>query len=95
LLSGSATLAGLCVTFGAFMKTLGKESQSATVADDMFAMCSLPFLACTYLIFWAPTTRSPGLAERLVGVLDMLFLGTLTLMPGAAFVRVSPGRPAR
>ena len=56
LLSGSATLAGLCVTFGAFMKTLGKESQSATVADDMFAMCSLLFPACTYLIFWAMKT---------------------------------------
>ena len=49
LLSVSATLAGLCVTVVALMKTLGKASDSATIADDMFAVCAVLFLAATYL----------------------------------------------
>ena len=88
LLSVSATLAGLCVTIVALMKTVGKQSDSATVADDMFALCALLFLACTYMIFWALKTRKAGLATLLVSVLDVVFLVALTLMTGAAFVMV-------
>lgn len=86
LLSVSATLAGLCVTVVALMKTLGKASDSATIADDMFAVCAVLFLAATYLIFWALKTRTPGLAAALVRLLDVVFLIGLTLMTGAAFV---------
>ena len=88
LLSVSATLAGLSVTVVALMRTVGKQSNSATIADDMFALCALLFLASTYLIFWALKTRRPGLAAVLVQVLDVMFLLALTLMTGAAFVMV-------
>ena len=88
LLSISATLAGLCVTVVALMKALGKETDSATIADDMFAVCALLFLASTYLIFWALKTSKPGLATLLVKLLDVVFLVALTLMTGAAFVLV-------
>ncbi len=88
LLSISATLAGLCVTVVALMKTLGTVSTAATIADDMFAVCSVLFLAETYLIFWALKTQRPGLANTLVSVLDVVFLLALTLMTGAAIVMV-------
>ena len=88
LLSVSATLAGLCVTVVALMKTLGRNSSSATIADDMFAVCSLLFLANCYLIFWALKTSKPALSNLLVSMLDVVFLVALTLMTGAAFVMV-------
>ncbi len=88
LLSVSATLAGLCVTVVALMKAFGGHSGSATVVDDLFAVCALLFLASTYLIFWALKTTKPGLANLLVHVLDVVFLVALTLMTCAAFVMV-------
>jgi hypothetical protein len=88
LLSASATLAGLCVTVVALMKALGKPSGSATVADDLFAVCSLLFLATIYMIFWALKTKKPCLATLLVRTLDVVFLVALTLMTFAAFVMV-------
>ncbi len=88
LLSVSATLAGLSVTVVALMKTLGRKSGSVTIADDMFAVCALLFLANCYLIFWALKTSKTSLANLLVSVLDVVFLVALTLMTGAAFVMV-------
>ena len=88
LLSVSATLAGLCVTVVALMRTFGKGSDSATIVDDLFAVCALLFLTSTYLIFWALKTRKPGLGIVLVRVLDVVFLVALTLMSAAAFVMV-------
>jgi len=88
LLTVSSTLAGLCVTVVALMKGLGKGMAAASVADDLFALCSLLFLASTYLIFWALKTKKPHLATALVRLLDVVFLVALTLMTGAAFVMV-------
>jgi hypothetical protein len=88
LLSVSATLAGLCVTVVALLKAFGGKSGSASIADDMFAVCALLFLASTYLIFWALKTKKPGLSNLLVNLLDVVFLVALTLMTGAAFVLV-------
>lgn len=86
LLSISATLAGLCVTVVALMKTLSTSTAAATVVDDMFALCAVLFLADTYLIFWALKTKRPALASRLVSILDVVFLLGLTLMTVAAIV---------
>ena len=86
LLSVSATLAGLCVTVVALMKTLG--GATATIVDDLFALCALIFLSTTYLIFWALKSSRPTLVTMLVKVLDISFLVGLTLMTAAAFVLV-------
>ena len=88
LLSVSGTLAGLCVTVVALMKTLGSSAGTATVVDDMFAVCALLFLTCTYLIFWVLRTRNPGTEKALVQVVDLAFLVALTVMTAAAFVMV-------
>ena len=88
LLSVSATLAGLCVTVVALMKTLGDTHNAATIVDDMFALCALIFLSTTYLIFWALKTGRPGRVKLLVKLLDISFLVGLTLMTAAAFILV-------
>ncbi|WP_028311907.1 hypothetical protein [Derxia gummosa] len=86
LLSGAGTLAGLCITVVALMKTIG--GGTATIVDDLFALGALLFLLCVYAIFWALRTRRPQLVRRLTLLADALFLVALTLMTGAAFVLV-------
>jgi hypothetical protein len=86
LLAVAATLAGLCVTVVALMKTVGGASSAATIVDDMFALCAVLFLADTYMIFWALTTRRQGLARRVLRALDITFLAALTLMTLAAIL---------
>ena len=86
LLSVAATLAGLCVTVVALMKTLSASNPSATIVDDMFALCAVLFLIDSYLIFWAFSTRRSGLASRLVKAFETIFLSALTLMTLAALI---------
>jgi hypothetical protein len=88
LLSVSGTLAGFCVTVVAVVNTIGKSTRAATVVDDVFAMCALLFLVCTYLTFTALRTTRPGLASLLTKVVDALFLIALTVMITAAFLMV-------
>lgn len=88
LLSVSGTLAGLCVTAVAVMNTLGKSGRATTIVDDVFALCALLFLACTYLTFTALRTKEPILAGRLTKIVDGLFLVALTLMTAGAFLMV-------
>jgi hypothetical protein len=88
LLSLSGTLAGLCVTVVALMHTLGKSNLTATIIDDLFALCALLFLVSTYLIFTTLRTKTPALAGVLVKIVDTVFLVGLTLMTAAGFMMV-------
>jgi len=88
LLSVSATLSGLCVTIVALMNTFSKGQGVATIADDIFAVCSLIFLICIYLIFTALRSRRLALLSRLVKVIDIFFMIGLTAMTFAAFIMV-------
>ncbi len=87
LLSLSGNLAGLCVTVVALMHTF-KESFSASIIDDLFALCALLFLVATYLIFSALRTKTPALARVLITIVDTVFLIGLTIMTAAAFMMV-------
>jgi hypothetical protein len=88
LLSVSGTLAGLCVTVVALMHTLGKINMTRTVIDDLFALCGLMFLTCTYLIFTALRTKKGRVAGVLIQVVDTVFLVGLTVMTAAGFMMV-------
>ncbi len=88
LLSVSGTLAGLCITVVAFMKAANRGQGTATIVDDMLAICAAVFLACIYLIFWTLKTADPKRASRLVKIVDALFLAAITAMTLAAFVLV-------
>lgn len=88
LLSVSGTLAGLCITVVALMKTIGKAASVTSVVDDLFASCALLFLVCVYLIFAALRVRPPRIRALLLKLVDLVFLIALTLMTGAAFILV-------
>lgn len=59
-----------------------------TVVDDMFAICSLLFLFCTYLIFFAILVKPIRLVIKLSKFVDTLFLFGMTTMTLAAFLMV-------
>lgn len=88
LLSVSATLSGLCITVVALMNTFGKRIASATIVDDMFAICALLFLLGMYLIFTALRIKNQTLVARLVKLIDAIFLFSMTCMTLASFVMV-------
>ncbi|MCC6767344.1 MAG: hypothetical protein IT293_22065 [Deltaproteobacteria bacterium] len=89
LLSVSGTLAGLAVTVVAVMHSLGPaDAVATTVIDDLFAVCALIFLLCTYGIFAALRLQPSRSARVLVRIIDGVFLVGLTLMTAAAFVMV-------
>jgi hypothetical protein len=89
LLSLSGTLAGLCVTVVALMHSIGAANVvTTTIIDDLFALCALVFLVCTYLIFWALRVQRPAVARLLIKIVDGVFLGGLTTMTAAAFMMV-------
>jgi hypothetical protein len=88
LLSVSGTLAGLSVTVVALMRTLGTSKLATTIIDDLFALCALLFLTCSYLIFWALRTQREEVARLFIKIVDVVFLVGLTLMTAAAFMMV-------
>jgi len=88
LLSVSATLSGLCVTVVAFMHNFGRAAQEATIVDDIFAICSLLFLICMYVIFFALRVNRTHTLVRLVKTVDIVFLISFSVMTLAAFIMV-------
>jgi hypothetical protein len=88
LLSVSGTLAGLCVTVVAVMHSIGRDGFTTTIIDDLFALCALFFLSCTYLIFWALRRQRSSGAHFLIRIVDTIFLVSLTLMTAAGFMMV-------
>jgi len=88
MLSVCSNLAGLCVTVVACMNSLARQFATASVVDDVFAVCALLFLVSTSLIFAALRSRRPALARRLVKLIDALVLAGLAGMTMSAFVLV-------
>ena len=88
LLSVSATLSGLCITVVALMNAFAKQITTVSVVDDIFAICALLFLICMYLVFTALRINNNSKLNKLVNVIDFLFLLAMTIMTLAGFVMV-------
>lgn len=88
LLSISTSLSGLSITVVALMKNFSKIDLSATMVDDMFVICSVLFLICVYLIFFALKSSAPKLVVKLIKFIDLIFLTGITIMTFAALIMV-------
>ena len=88
LLSGSAQLAGLCITVVALMNTFDKTRAYISIVDDILAVCAATFLLCIYLIFWVLRSHKPSISEALIKVVDGVFLLAMTAMTFAAFMTI-------
>jgi hypothetical protein len=88
LLSNSANLAGLCVTVVALMNTFDRANATATIVDDLFAVCAAMYLICTYFIFWTLRSLGGNAPQWLMRTIDGIFLVALTSMTAASFLLI-------
>ena len=86
LLGLCGNLAGLCIGIVAFVNGSGKGA--ATWMDDVLATCAATFVLCIYLITWALRTGTSKRAAVLTGIVEVIFLATLTVMTITGFIMV-------
>ena len=85
LLSTSGTLAGIGVGLVGFIN-VGRGGTAATLADDILLLSALGFVIVCYLVFFAVRNLSAASTWRMLAVIDVVFLGSLTLMVLAGFI---------
>jgi hypothetical protein len=88
LLSNSANLAGLCVTVVALMNTFDRKDATASIVDDIYALCAAMFVLCVYVIFWTLRTQTQAVPTWLIRTIDALFLLAMTSMTVASFMLI-------
>lgn len=87
LLSTAGTLAGLGIALVGIIDN-ARGGTPATIADDILLLSALGFLVVCYLIFFAMRNSSAASAWRMLAVIDVVFLGSMTLMVLAGFIVV-------
>lgn len=85
LLSTSGTLAGIGVGLVGFIN-VGRGGNTATLADDILLLSALGFLIVCYLVFFAVRSVTAATAQRMMQVIDLVFLASMTLMVLAGFI---------
>jgi hypothetical protein len=85
LLATSGTLAGIGVGLVGFIN-VGRGGAVATLADDILLLSALGFLVVCYLVFFAVRTVTTSAARRMMQLIDLLFLASMTLMVLAGFI---------
>ena len=87
LLETAGTLAGIAVGLVGFLNG-NRGDATVTIADDMLALSALGFLVVCYLVFFAMRDTERAGAGRILTVIDVLFLASMTLMVLAGMVVV-------
>jgi hypothetical protein len=87
LLSTAGTLAGIAVGLVGIMNASRGESV-ATAADDILLLSALGFLCVCYLVFFAVRNVSAAQAWKVLEIIDLVFLASMTLMVLAGFIVV-------
>jgi hypothetical protein len=78
ILSNSGTLAGISLALVGIMNLKPSESKLGTITDDLYVFSALGFVRLLR------TDR----IDRLVSIIDSLFLGSLTMLVLAGFLTV-------
>jgi hypothetical protein len=87
LLSTSGTLAGIGIGLVGIINA-PRGGATVTVADDILLLSALGFLGVCYLIFFAVRNVSAAGTWRMMQMIDILFLVSMTLMVLAGFIVV-------
>jgi len=87
LLPTSGTLAGIAVGLVGLINTRA-GSDASTLADDILMLSALGFLVVCYLIFFAIRKIDSAAAHRIIRVIDVIFLFSLTLIVFSGFIVV-------
>ena len=87
LLSTAGTLAGFGVGLVGIINA-DRGGGPSTIADDILLLSALGFLVVCYLIFFAVRNVPGATAWRMLEIIDIVFLGSMTLMVLAGFIVV-------
>jgi hypothetical protein len=87
VLETSGTLAGIGIGLVGFIN-VSRGGAAATVADDILLLSALGFLVVCYLVFFAVRDLTAAATWRMFEIIDILFLGSMTLMVVAGFIVV-------
>ncbi len=85
LLPTSGTLAGISIGLVGLMSA-GPRNSLTTLADDVLLLSALGFLVVCYLIFFAIRNIDSAVATRLMYIIDVVFLSSMTLMVFSGFI---------
>ncbi len=88
LLSNSGTLAGISLALVGILNLKPITSKIGTYADDLFLFSALGFVIICYLVFFALQILNPSRISFWAKLIDILFLGCLTMQVVAGFLTV-------
>jgi hypothetical protein len=88
LLPTSGTLAGFSLALVGIVDLKVSSTKIETVADDLFLCASLGFVVVCYLIFFALRHLHTERLQRWTGIIDILFLASLTVLIASGFTVV-------
>lgn len=87
VLETGGTLAGIAIGLVGFIN-VSRGGSAATIADDILLLAALGFLIVCYLVFFALRNVDAAVTWRMLGIVDILFLASMTLMVVAGFIVV-------
>ncbi len=88
LLTTSGTLAGLSLALVGIVNLKVSNTKVETLADEMFLLSSLGFLAVCYFTFFTLRRLNSRRVRYWTNIIDVVFLGSLTVLVLAGFVVV-------
>lgn len=88
LLSNSGTLAGLSLALVGILNIKPITTEMGIFADDLFLFSALGFVVVCYLVFFALKMLNSPRIGYWAKIIDVLFLGSLTMQVVAGFLTV-------
>jgi hypothetical protein len=88
ILSNSGTLAGISLALVGIMNLKPVNSKLDTITDDLYVFSALGFVVACYLVFFAMRLLHSPRITYLARIIDVLFLGSLTILVVAGFLTV-------
>lgn len=86
VLQTSGTMAGLSMALVGIINLRAANTSTETVADDLFLLSSVGFLIVCYLVFFALRRLAVPNIRVWTGLIDVLFLLSMTLLVLSGFV---------
>jgi len=88
LLSNSGTLAGISLALVGIMNLKPAGSKLDTITDDLYIFSALGFVIVCYLVFFAMRVLHSPQISWWARIIDVIFLGSLTMLVVAGFLTV-------
>lgn len=88
ILSNSGTLAGISLALVGIMNLKPINSKLETITDDLYLFSALGFVIVCYLVFFAMRSLHTERITCLARIIDVMFLGSLTMLVVAGFLTV-------